>query len=147
MDFSDLEELTRKDQRHLLAIGRFIVSYSQLEMSLRAMLSAKFTETEDAHLVLEPLYAMQLFEMLVRLRERRGIGTSESRRRFAEFKGRIGKMNDRRLDVAHGIWAGHVEGGFSARRKATWKFEDVEELEKASWDCDQLMTDLIEFRD
>jgi hypothetical protein len=132
--------------RDFTSIGKFIVTFSQIELILRVLLSKilKIKE-EHFHAVIGPYD----FSMLCT------VTATIFQQEFPERKAEVEKvfkqcraLNDHRVRIAHGSWT-YETGRFAARHlsrhslKEAFYYQRPEELEQVNETAQQLMNDVL----
>ncbi|MET4294729.1 hypothetical protein ABIB06_006562 [Bradyrhizobium sp. LB8.2] len=128
------------------AIGKFIYSFSQLELSIRLRLGDALKLNEElSAVVVGPYDVATLFNVTkeVLLRTRKDLEAGKISRLFS----RCHLLNQKaRIVVAHGTW--YAEGGgadhFSRHSfKSSNHFQNLEDLEKQITEAQQLMWHVV----
>jgi hypothetical protein len=125
-------------------IGAFICEWSQLEMMIHAVYTAKILELglPENVWVKPKMYSSMKIEKLKGLISNGSLEVAEPAWNWLveEFD----RLNELRNDVAHGLWAeGMFNGDLAAMRPDTaggvvWKFEDAQTLRDATLDVSTL---------
>ena len=131
-------------EKTYLAIGRFMFEFSQMEYAVRDLLGKEIGLKEEYFSAVMESYDVAL---LIRIasdvfKKSRG----EDATTICKLLKRFLRMNEERIQVAHGLWVPFMDGGtvhHTSRNKLTPEIftERAEHLEKLSDDLCQLRAD------
>lgn len=133
----------------MMGIGRFMVEFSQLEFTLRAVLAGRLnlpdglfdivTSSYDFYTLSNVWYQLNVHQH------------PELKKDYKKLFDRLRALNDQRNRIAHGMWSDDTEGMQSRhvnkqRLEADQYFFNIEGLDAEAKEAQQLLQAVIQFK-
>jgi len=145
----DVDAVRREEARKSRtyeAIGAFVFHFSQLEFTIRVLLSGILGLTEEQIDVVTAPYDFRMLCTVTKIILIQRL--SVQKKQIEDLFGRCLSLNDRRVQVAHGLWSDDGKG-LTARHvargslRAEYFFENTEDLVKLADTAQRLMAEIL----